>query len=199
MRYTEVQKLFDADKLATRTRRHLGTFATIRWAETALGETPNINRRWTDLLNAARNWASRRGIEWAAIGVHENPPSQAPSFNSHLLCNIPGSLHLAFTEWLMKQLGGSPGAVHIRPRECPGWEADETLDYMCKGTDPQTARAFRLIKKQGWKRNQGVVPFRRCTVSQNINTAAIAAWKAGTIKRRSGEFREQYARARQVA
>jgi hypothetical protein len=203
LRRTEVLKLIQADQLATRTGRHLGTFATIRWDETALGEV-SINRRFSDLLNAARQWALRRGIEWAAIAVHENPPSAKPAFNSHLLCNIPGNLHLAFTEWLMKQLGGSAGAIHIRPRMCPGWNADETLSYMLKGTDFATAKHFHLIRKQGWKHNQGIVPFRRCTVSRNIGTAAIAAWKAAgefsdIIKKAAPEFRDQYARVRKAA
>lgn len=203
LRRTEVLKLIQADQFATLTGRHLGTFITIRWAETALGEV-NINRRFTSLLNAARIWASRRGIEWAALAVHENPRSEKPAFNTHVLCNIPGNLHLAFTEWLVKQLGGSPVAVHVRPRMCPGWNADETLSYMLKGTDYATAKHFHLIRKQGWKFNQGEVPFRRCTVSRNIGTAAIAAWKAAgefsdTIKKAAPEFRDQYARVRKAA
>jgi len=193
-----VQKLIRADQFATRTGRHPGTFITLRWAETALGEA-NINRRFSALLNAARIWASRRGIEWTALAVHENPPSEKPAFNTHVLCNIPGNLHLAFTEWLMKQLGGSAGAIDTRPRVCPG-KADETLSYMLKGTDYLTAQRFNLIRPQGWKYDQGIVPFRRCTVSRNIGTAAIAAWKTcGTIKRGAGEFRDQYARARKAA
>jgi hypothetical protein len=191
--------MFKADQFAARTGRALVTFITIRWALTAQGETPDINKRFSELLNAFRIWASRRGFEWAAIGVHENPPSQAPSFNSHILASIPESLRVDAEQWLVKQLGGSAGAVHSRPRVRAG-EADETLDYMCKAADPQTARAFRLIKKQGWKRNQGKVNFQRSTVSRNINAAAIAAWKTcGTIKRGAGEFRDQYARARKAA
>ena len=197
LRRTEVQKLIRADLFATRTGRALITFITIRWALTAERET-NINKRWSDLLNAFRGWASRHGIEWAAIGVHENPPSQAPSFNSHILASIPESLRVAATEWLVKQLGGSAGAVHSRPRVCQG-KADETVSYMCKGTDYLTAKRFNLIRKQGWKFNQGIVPFRRCTVSQNIGTAAIAAWKSGTIKTGRGEFSNQYTRARKAA
>lgn len=202
LRRTEVEKLIRADRFATRTGRALITFITIRWALTARGEA-NINGRFSDLLNALRIWASRRGIEWAAIAVHENPPSDEPAFNTHVLCNIPGTLHLAFTEWLVKQLGGSAGAIHIRPRMCPGC-ADETLSYMLKGTDYLTAKRFNLIRPQGWKYDQGIVPFRRCTVSRNIGTAAIAAWKAageipGTIKKAAPEFRDQYARVRKAA
>lgn len=200
LRYTDVLNLFQADQLATRTGRHAGTFITLRWAETALGETADINKRFAFLLNAARIWADRHGIEWTAIAVHENPPpADKPTFNTHILCNIPESLRLAFMEWLMKRLGGSAGAVHSRPRVCPGWEADETLGYMCKGTDPQTARSFRLVKKHGWKRNQGHVPFQRCTVTRNINARR---WQfSDTIKTGISEFRDQYpqARAREAA
>jgi hypothetical protein len=200
LRRTEVLKLIQADQFATRTGRRLGTFITLRWHKTALGEAA-INRRFSDLLNAARIWVSRRGIEWTALAVHENPPpSDKPTFNTHVLCNIPGTLHLAFTEWLVKQLGGSAGAIHIRPRVCPGWDADETLSYMLKGTDKATAMRFHLIRKRGWKYDQGIVPFRRCTVSHNIGTAAIAAWKTcGTIKKPSTEFSAKYARVRKAA
>lgn len=197
LRRTEVQKLIQADLFATRTGRHLGTFISIRWAFTAQGEA-NINRRWAALLNAFRIWASRRRFEWAAIGVHENPPSTEPSFNSHLLANIPADLREAAVEWLMKQLGGSAGAIHIRPRVCPG-QVDETLSYMLKGTDYLTAKRFNLIRSQGWKFDQGKVPFRRFTTSRNINAASIAAWKAGTIKRGAGEFRTALTRARKAA
>lgn len=197
LRRTEVQNLIRADLFATRTGRALITFITIRWALTALGEA-NINRRWSELLNAFRIWAKRRGFEWSAIGVHENPPSAEPSFNSHLLASIPADLREAAVEWLRKQLGGSDGAVDIRARVCPGC-ADETLSYMLKGTDYLTAKRFNLIRPQGWKFDQGIVPFRRCTISQNINAHAIAAWKSGTIKKPTPEFRYQYARARKAA
>ena len=179
LRRTEVLKLIRADQFATRTGRHLGAFVTVRWAETAQGETA-INRRFSSLLNAARLWASRRGIEWTAIGVHENPPSTMPAFNTHLLCNIPIARLVTFGEWLRKQLGGSAGAVHIRPRSCPGFAADETLSYALKGTDYATVKHLRLISKRGWKHAQGIVPFRRCTVTRNLNPAAIAAWTDST-------------------
>jgi len=187
LRRTEVLKLIRADQFATRTGRHLCTFVTVRWAETTLGEAA-INRRFSAVLNASRIWASRRGIEWAAISVHENPPAASPAFNSHVLCSIPASQLAPFAAWLVKQLGGTNGAVHVRPRTLPGWDADETLSYCLKGTDFQTAKHFRLITKKGWKHDQGIVPFRRCTVTRNLSSAAIAAWKAG-------EFRYQYARA----
>lgn len=171
LRRNEVLNLIQADAFAARIGQPLITFTTIRWAFTKMGEA-NINRRYSDLLNGARIWCARRGIPWTAIGVHENPPSKEPSFNSHLLSNIPTSLHGAFTSWLMKTLGGCSGAVHIRPRMCPGWDADETLSYMLKGTDKPTAMRFHLIRKQGWKFNQGIVPFRRCTTTRNIGAPA---------------------------
>lgn len=201
LRRTEVQKLMRADQFATRTGRHPGTFITLRWALTALREV-SINRRWSALLNALRIWATRHGFEWTAIGVHENPPPEG-SFNSHLLCNIPADLREAAADWLRKQLGGLDSAVDIRPRVLPGC-ADETLSYMLKGTDYLTAKRFKLIGTQGWKFDQGKVPFRRCTVSRNINAAAIAAWKqagefSGTIKKAAGEFRDQSTRSRKAA
>jgi hypothetical protein len=197
LRRTEVLNLIQADQFAARTRRRLTTFISIRWALTEHGEA-RINTRWSTLLNAFRGWATRHGFEWAAIGVHENP-SPAPSFNSHLLASIPESQRVAATQWLVKQLGGSAGAVHSRPRVCPG-EADETLSYMLKGTDYLTAKRFNLIRKQGWKFDQGIVPFRRSTTSRNINASAREVWKGQSVefsdaKKGAGEFRDQYTRA----
>lgn len=194
LKRTEVENLLKADHMAARIGQPLTTFITIRWANTEHGES-NINRRWSDLLNSLRIWASRRGFEWTAVGVHENPPSIEPAFNSHLLANIPDSFRVAAKEWLMKKLGGSAGAIHIRPRVGQGWEADETLHYMCKGTDFQTAIRYGLIKKRGWKFDQGEVSFRRSTTTRNINATARAKF-SDTYKTGVSEFRDQYARAR---
>jgi hypothetical protein len=183
LRRTEVYNLMQADAFAMRIGRPLRTFVSIRWALTEEGET-NIQRRWTALLNAMRIWASRHNIEWTAIGVHENPERAEPAFNTHLLNNIPAKLHGEFTEWLRKQLGGDPHAVDVRPRKTAGMNSDKTLLYMMKGCDPQTARRFNIRYK-----NQGVVPFRRCTTTRNINARAQQAWKlSGTIKMDAGRF-----------
>lgn len=188
LRRTEVVNLIQADQHAARIGKPLTAFGSIRWEHTAQGKT-NINRRWSALLNAFRIWAGRNDFEWTAIGVHENPDDK---FNSHLLCNIPNGLLGAAEDWLVKQLGGSAGAVHLRPRVCPGWEADETLRYMLKGCDPQTARRYGISY-----RNQGIVPFRRCTTTRNINlNARRAGHFSGTAKTGLPEFRDQYARAR---
>lgn len=185
LRRTEVLNLIQADLFAARIGRPLTAFISIRWALTEQGEA-NINRRWSTLLNALRIWSNRKGFEWTAIGVHENPPRTGPAFNSHLLAAIPDALHMAAVEWLMKRLGGSAGAVDIRPRVYPG-RADETLRYTLKGCDPQTAQSFGIAYKY-----QGVVPFQRSTTSRNINARAREAWKySGTIR-----ISDQYARAK---
>jgi hypothetical protein len=194
LKRTEVENLLKADHMAARIGKPLTTFITIRWAHTEHGES-NINRRWSELLNGFRIWASRQGFEWTAVGVHENPPSIEPAFNSHLLANIPESLRLAAAQWLVKQVGGKAGAIHTRPRTCRGWEADETLHYMLKGCDYLTAQYFSLIKKHGWKFDQGIVPFRRSTTTRNINATARAEF-SDTYKKGIPEFRDQYARAR---
>jgi hypothetical protein len=195
LKRTEVENLLKADHMAARIGQPLTTFITIRWAHTEQGES-NINRRWSDLLNSFRIWASRHGFEWTAVGVHENPPSIEPAFNSHLLANIPESLRLAAAQWLVKQVGGKAGAIHTRPRTCRGWEADETLHYMLKGCDYLTAQYFSLIKKHGWKFDQGIVPFRRSTTTRNINATARREF-SGAVKRGGPEFRHQYARTRE--
>lgn len=172
-------------------------FITIRWALTADGEAC-INKRWSALLNAFRIWAGRQGIELAHIWVHERPPRDEPSFNTHLLANIPDTLRAAATEWLMKWLGGAAGAIDMQPRRCPGWnKPDDRVSYMCKGTDRATAIKFRLIRKHGWDFNQGIVPFKRSGTSRNINTKARwAADFSDTVKTGNREFCDQYARAR---
>lgn len=187
LRRVEVVNLFAADRFASKTGRRLASFITIRWALTAHGEA-DINGRWKVLLNALRIWADRQGLELAHIWVHENPPRDEPAFNTHLLVNIPDSLRVAAAEWLVKQLGGSAGAIDVQPRRCPGWnKPDDRVAYMCKGTDRATAVKFRLIRKHGWDFNQGKIEFQRSGTSRNINAAA----------RRAGEFSDQYARVRE--
>jgi hypothetical protein len=185
LRRVEVVNLFAADRFASKTGRRLATFITIRWALTDRGEG-DIRRRWTVLLNAFRIWASRQGVELAHIWVHENPPRDEPSFNTHLLANIPTDLREAAAAWLVKQLAGSAGAVDVQLRVAPGWnKPDDRVSYMAKGTDYATAVKFRLIRKHGWDFNQGFIPFQRSGSSRNINARA----------RHAEGFCDQYARA----
>lgn len=177
LRRTEVKNLIDADTFSARIGQPLVAFVSIRWIHTQEGEA-NIQRRWTSLLNALRIWASRHGITWHAIGVHENPERLTPAFNSHILANIPARLHGALAEWLKKQLAGEPEAVDVRLRASTDWFKDKTLRYMLKGADPQTAHRYDIRYSP-----QGNVPFRRCTTTRNINARAREAWKrSGTIK-----------------
>ena len=177
LRRTEVENLIAADAFATRTGQPLVAFVSIRWAYTRDGEA-NICGRWATLLNSLRIWASRNGITWHAIGVHENPERLTPAFNSHLLANIPVHLHGALAEWLRKQLAGEPEAVDVRLRASTNWLKDNTLRYVLKGADPQTAHRYGIRYSP-----QGIVPFRRCTTTRNINACAREAWKlSGTIK-----------------
>lgn len=171
LRRTEVDNLVAADHFATRIGQPLVAFISIRWVYTAEGEV-NIQGRWTSLLNALRIWASRHGIEWHAIGVHENPERSTPAFNSHILANIPVHLHGTLTLWLRKQLGGEPEAVDVRKRASTNWLKDRTLRYILKGSDPQTARRYDIKYSP-----QGNVPFRRCTTTRNINARAREAWR----------------------
>lgn len=189
LRRVEVANLFAADRFASKIGLRLTTFITIRWALTAHGEA-DIRGRWKALLNGLRIWADRQGFDLAHCWVHENPPRDEPAFNTHLLANIPETLRVAATEWLVKQLGGSAGAIDVQPRRCPGWnKPDDRVAYMCKGTDRATAVKFRLIRKHGWDFNQGKIEFQRSGTSRNINAAA----------RRAGEFRDQYARVKEAA
>ncbi len=105
-----------------------------------------------------------------------------------MLVNIHASLYEALTEWLRKRLGGLSHAVDIKPRKMGN--SDKTLLYLLKGCDPQTAHS-RGIKYK----NQGIVPFRRCTTSRNINAQARQAWKdSGIIKMDARRFPDKYAR-----
>ena len=181
LRRTEVKNLIAADTFATRIGQPLVAFVSIRWIHTQEGEA-NIQRRWTSLLNALRIWASRNGITWHAIGVHENPERLTPAFNSHILANIPVHLHGVWAEWLRKQLGGEPEAVDVRRRASTNWLKDNTLRYVLKGADPQTAHRYGIRYSP-----QGIVSFRRCTITRNINARAREAWKlSGTIKMDAG-------------
>lgn len=198
LRRIEVINLIRADYFASKTGRRLVSFLTIKWALTAHGEA-DINRRWKALLNGLRIWAARQGFELAHTFSHENPPRTEPAFNTHLLCNVPAALRVAATEWLMKRLGGSAGAIDLQPRCCPGWNRpDDRVSYMCKGTDKATAMKFRLIRKHGWDFAQGVVPFQRSGCSSNLNAKAREAEGfSDTIKTGARDFPAKYAHARE--
>lgn len=177
LRRNQVTRLIAADNFATRIGHPLKTFVSIRWIYTADGEA-NINRRFSALLNAIRIWCSRHGIEWHAIAVHENPEKSTPAFNTHILASIPVHLHGELNDWLQKRLGGSPEAIDVRKRLSVNWNSDGTLRYILKGSDPQTARGLGIRYK-----NQGIIEFRRCTMTRNLNANAIEAWKNAGIDR----------------
>jgi hypothetical protein len=59
-RRAEVINLLGTHRFASKTRRRLATFTTIRRALTERGEADS-RRRWTVLLNAFRNWSTRQG------------------------------------------------------------------------------------------------------------------------------------------
>lgn len=174
LRPHEVENLLAADQFATRTRRRLETFVTIRWAGTGKGEE-NIHARWLTLLNATRIWASRHNLELAHVWVHENPPRHEPAFNTHLLANIPSALRGRFTTWLMARLDALNGAVRVEARTHAAWnKPDARLAYMLKGTDKATAMKHRLISQNGWDHAQGIIHFKRCGTSANLNAKARA-------------------------
>ena len=200
LRRVEVANLFAADSFASKTGRRFTTFITIRWALTAHGEA-DIRRRWTALLNGLRIWADRQGFELAHCWAHECPPRGEPSFNTHLLINIPPDLREAAAAWLVKRLGGSAGAIDVQPRVCPGWnKPDDRVSYLCKGTDKATAIKFRLIRKHGWDYNQGFIPFQRSGTTRNINAnARKAGGFSDTIKTPCTDFPAKYARVRNAA
>lgn len=195
LRRVEVANLFAADRFASKIGLRFTTFITIRWSLTERGEA-DIHKRWQALLNKVNSWARRQGFELAHCWVHENPPRDEPAFNTHLLANIPPDLRVAFTEWLVKQLGGYAGAIDVQPRTCPGWnKPDDRVSYMAKGCDWATARKkeYSLIRKHGWDGKQGVIEFKRSGTSRNINAKAR---QAGERPTGTGEFCDQYARAR---
>ena len=177
LRRVDVEKLKRADAFAARTRRRLETFVTVRWLETAEGED-NIQRRWTAFLNKLRNWMLRRGIALCYVYVHENPPHASPGFNSHLLVNVPTHFRNELTHALQEWFVGSHRAVDVQPRSVPGHTADERLAYMLKGTDKATATVHRLMNRNGWDYDQGVVEFKRCGVSNNLSATARNLWGA---------------------
>ena len=194
LRRCDVANLIAADRFAARTGRRLATFITLRWFLTRDGEQ-DIRGRWSALLNAFRIWANRRGFELAHAWVHENPPRDEPTFNSHLLANVPAQHWPALKAWLEKQLGALDGAVDVQPRTSRDWlKPDRRISYLCKGTDRATAMKFRLITEKGWDYNQGIVPFQRSGTSRNINAAAREFSVA--LTRASGHG-PQYAHARE--
>ncbi len=181
LRWTEVNNLIQADQFATRIGQPLRAFVSIRWSLTQHGET-DIQKRWASLWNAIRIWASRHGIIYVAISVHENPKRAEPAFNTHMFINIVPNLIEEFASWLRGRIGGTSNAVDVRLRQSVQWGIDRTLPYVLKGSDPQTARAFGIRYN-----NQGIVPFKRCGTTRNINAQAREAWKiSGTLKLDAG-------------
>lgn len=174
LRPHEVANILDADRFADRTGKALKTFLTIRWALTLLGEI-NIQSRWQSILNSLRMWATRQGIDLAFIWTHENPPRDEPAFNTHCLLNIPTRLREDFAKWLSNHLAGEPNAVVVEARNPNGRHWQDRAKYICKGTDMATAWRHRLITPKGWDYDQGIILFRRCGLSHNINAAARAA------------------------
>lgn len=202
LRFCEVENLILADLHASKIGQRLCSFFTFTWALTADGEN-NINAHWQLLLDGFRKWAWRRGFDLHHVWVHENPVT---GFNSHLLANVPAEHREAAVAWLQKQLGAMAGGVHARPRVTAEWRGpDETRDYMLKGTDKGTAMHFHLIKKNGWKCRQGIVPFQRSGCSRSLNRTArefpeaefSEQEEAGISQPKAGDYSDQYrARAR---
>lgn len=177
LRRSDVEKLKAADAFASRTGQRLETFVTVRWLETTDGEE-NIQPRWGAFLTKFRNWMQRRGIPLSYVYVHENPPHASPGFNTHLLVNVPPALRRELESQLLDWFVGSRRAIDVRPRSQPGYVADDRLSYMLKGTDKYTAIKYRLINGNGWDFDQGVINFKRCGVSNNLNAAARTLWRS---------------------
>ena len=187
LRRNQVDGLVAADNFATRIGHPLKAFISIRWIYSADGEA-HINRRFSALLNALRIWCSRHGITWHAIAVHENPEKSSPALNTHILASIPAHLHVELTDWLRERVGGSPEAIDVRRRVSTNWNRDRTLRYILKGSDPQTARSYGIHYM-----NQGIVVFRRCTMTRNLNAKAREAWKlSGRIEMDAGKCPDTY-------
>jgi hypothetical protein len=174
LRRWEVANLLDAFRFAQKMGLSLGAFLTIRWSLTALGEA-DIPRRLQALLNALRMKSAREGWDLAFLWVHENPPRDVPSFNTHLLVSSPAPYRAALEQWLLNQLDAlDPKAVDVQPTVKKGWHGSgiERVKYMAKGTDKMTALKYGLISPKGWDYSQGTIPFRRCGTSRNIGRNA---------------------------
>jgi hypothetical protein len=151
---------------------------TLRWALTADGEG-DIARRWTRFLNALRIWAARRAINLAYLWVHENPPRDEPTFNTHCLLNVPASYRLEFHAMAERHFRAAGSAVHVQPRTCPGYVGPDRLAYMLKGCDKVSAWKFHLIDPvKGWDYAQGRVTCKRAGTSNNIGATARARYFA---------------------
>ncbi len=66
------------------------------------------------------------------------------------------------------------GGIKPDPRVKPG-HPDTRLQYMSKGADGFTCRRYGGHRKRG---GQGLIPFKRSGVSQNLNRKARAAYES---------------------
>lgn len=167
LRRDQVQRAFAADLRAEALGLSLKVFVSVRWSLTDREEV-NIARRWTNFLSSFGRWCRLRSLRPAFIWVHENPPKATPSFNTHMLVNVPIDLMEDLKCFMMAHFRAhSDSAVDVRNRTAYGFSKRERLAYMLKGTDRATAMKYHLFGKSGaWKGSQGCIPFKRIGFSR---------------------------------
>ncbi len=165
----QVHGLREADTFARKLGFHLNTFLTVTWSLTHFGDVSFDTEKAPAILKEFRRrvaqWLKARKVHLFWIYVHEN---RGLNFHTHIMLHIPPVFAAEF-EAMAARLAGSisESAVDVQPRNRPG-NFQNRLDYMCKGTDPVTARQLRL----GPTSDQGEIECKRCGWSENLGQRA---------------------------
>lgn len=172
----QVAMLHEADAVASQLGSPLNVFVTVYYAATFPGEAAMAST-FSTAMKRMGQWLRDNGVRFAWCFVHENPGDLKP--NSHVLVHVPRGLRRAFAAKASTWFDALDGGVKVDPRNCAGSGRDMRLQYMCKGADDFTCRRYGGRRAKG---GQGPIPFKRAGVAQCLR----------------GEFRDQYAPAREA-
>lgn len=178
----QVTNLVDAVEHAARVNLPLNRMVTVHWQ--AAGVPPKAMSRATGrFLDLLSKTLKRHGSSTAWVWVHENGDDKGG--HCHLLVHVPSSLVRYIScrqrSWL-KRITGKPykrRTILSRPvggllglevgnPDLHALNLRETLNYLIKGTDQQTAEVRHLTRLQA----AGPVYGKRCGTSQNIGCKA---------------------------
>lgn len=183
--------LHKADMVAAQIGLPLNTFVTVNYHGTFPGGAamaPTFKRA----MKRMGQWLRDNGVRFAFVYVHENPDDAKP--NSHILVHVPAKLIRAFEAKAATWFDALDGGVKVEPRNDAKRHAKglgTRLQYMTKGADDFTCRRYGGRRARG---GQGPIAFKRAGVAQCLRHQTAMS---GTIKRGDGEFRDQYARAKE--
>jgi len=123
------------------------------------------------MLDRAREWLRRRGLELTYIYVHER--GDLGLLHSHIMIHVSGEHWFAFDSMLCQWMDSERQQGLIESK--PVYDEQGLMRYLLKGVEPS-----------GWSRSwgiatsdEGVIQGKRCGTSENIGTAARTRFGLG--------------------